>query len=264
MSSQENDGTSRNPCANGCGSLVPAENSNYCNNCFKLLLAEEQAAVTAAETAEAAYSNETNPGENWVRAQMSTITLEQWISMIRRKERARQFEDSPLSFSELLGITRRNDDRGDELDTMESSSTVPPPLTLGSESNECSRSGEVEQARVGLIEEKKFDTYNTPYYEPYTEDVKAEIKKEGSFILDHLKITAIPWDGANGGNEYDRTKTAEIMGKMIRAFNESVIHSHFGSEIMDRLFQRFTEIVAADTKEVEHIGAVFSLIRKSH
>ncbi|KAJ0097222.1 hypothetical protein Patl1_29127 [Pistacia atlantica] len=148
MSSQENDGTSRNPCANGCGSLVPAENSNYCNNCFKLLLAEEQAAVTAAERAEAAYSNETNPGENWVRAQMSTITLEQWISMIRRKERARQFEDSPLSFSELLGITRRNDDRGDELDTMESSSTVPPPLTLGSESNECSRSGEVEQARV--------------------------------------------------------------------------------------------------------------------
>ncbi|KAJ0041281.1 hypothetical protein Pint_28524 [Pistacia integerrima] len=121
-----------------------------------------------------------------------------------------------------------------------------------------------ECCNTGLIEEKKFDTYNTPYYEPYTEDVKAEIKKEGSFILDHLKITAIPWDGANGGNKYDRTKTAEIMGKMIRAFNESVIHSHFGSEIMDRLFQRFTEIVAADTKEVEHIGALFSLIRKSH
>ncbi|XP_031250426.1 salicylate carboxymethyltransferase-like [Pistacia vera] len=30
----------------------------------------------------------------------------------------------------------------------------------------------------GLIEEKKFDTYNMPYYEPYTEDVKAEIRRK--------------------------------------------------------------------------------------
>ncbi|KAJ0041116.1 hypothetical protein Pint_28484 [Pistacia integerrima] len=114
----------------------------------------------------------------------------------------------------------------------------------------------------GLIEEEKLDTYNTPYHEPYTEDIKAEVEREGSFTLDRMEINVAPWDGVNGGNKYERATTAENMAKAIRAVNESMIESHFGPEIMDRLFQRFIEILAADTKEVEHVGVVVSLIRK--
>lgn len=113
----------------------------------------------------------------------------------------------------------------------------------------------------GLVEEEKLDTYNTPYYEPYTEDIKAEIEKEGSFNIDHIATIVIPWDGCNGGMKCDRVTTAKNMGKAIRAVNESMIRSHFGEEILDHLFQTFSEIMAADTKEVEHVSVVVSVIR---
>ncbi|KAF8011426.1 hypothetical protein BT93_J1901 [Corymbia citriodora subsp. variegata] len=115
----------------------------------------------------------------------------------------------------------------------------------------------------GLIEEEKLDSYNTPYYEPYVEDVRAEIEREGSFTLDRLEIIVAPWDGVNGGHKYDRRKTAEMMAKAIRAVNESMIKSHFGSQILDSLFERFIDIMARDTKEVEHPSLVASFIRKS-
>ncbi|KAJ0041287.1 hypothetical protein Pint_28522 [Pistacia integerrima] len=149
---------SSNLCANGCGSFVPDKKLNYCDNCFDVLLAEEQAAITPAKRLEATYSNTTNPGENWVRAELSTITLEEWISMVRRNDRAsrsRKMESLPLSFSELLDIVRRND--LGKFDNMESSSTGSPPLVISSGSDEGSRSEEVngsaelELARVIII-----------------------------------------------------------------------------------------------------------------
>ncbi|KDP23998.1 hypothetical protein JCGZ_25386 [Jatropha curcas] len=115
----------------------------------------------------------------------------------------------------------------------------------------------------GLIEEEKLDTYNTPYYEPYTEDIKAEIEKEGSFALDRLVTLILPWDGCNGGIKCDRAKTAKNMGKAIRAVNESMIRNHFGANIMDILFEKFTEIMATDAKEVEHVSVAVSIIRKA-
>ncbi|KAG8660029.1 hypothetical protein MANES_02G107100v8 [Manihot esculenta] len=115
----------------------------------------------------------------------------------------------------------------------------------------------------GIIEEQKLDTYNTPYYEPYTEDIKAEIEKEGSFALDRLATIVLPWDGCNGGVKCDRATTARNMGNAIRAVNESMIRNHFGDEIMDCLFQSFTEIMATDTREAEHVSLVVSVIRKA-
>ncbi|KAK1586597.1 hypothetical protein Q3G72_004080 [Acer saccharum] len=100
----------------------------------------------------------------------------------------------------------------------------------------------------GLIEEEKLDTYNIPYYEPYIEEIKAEIEKQGSFMLDHLVINSIP--------------TAQMIGNATRADHETTIRSHFGSETVDRLFQRFSEVIAANTKEVELIGFVVSVTRK--
>ncbi|CAL1409136.1 unnamed protein product [Linum trigynum] len=99
-------------------------------------------------------------------------------------------------------------------------------------------------ANRGLIPEGKLDASNTPYYEPFTEDVRAEIEREGSFAVDRLEIIVIPWDGCNGeGTQHDRATTARNMGKAIRAVDEAMIQSHFGggdAEFMDRLFQKFS------------------------
>ncbi|KAK9285042.1 hypothetical protein L1049_024226 [Liquidambar formosana] len=115
----------------------------------------------------------------------------------------------------------------------------------------------------GLVVEEKLDSYNTPYYEPYTEEIRAEIEKEGSFTLDRLVSTAMPWDGVNGGKKCDRVGTAQQMAKAMRAVQESMIQSHFGAEIMDPLFERFVNIMVANTKEVEHVSVVLSMVRKS-
>ncbi|KAA0052951.1 salicylate carboxymethyltransferase-like [Cucumis melo var. makuwa] len=114
----------------------------------------------------------------------------------------------------------------------------------------------------GLIEEEKLDNYNTPYYEPYVEDVKREIEKEGSFKIENLEIIALAWDGVNkDGESYERSRTTQQMAKAIQAVNESMIRTHFGDHIIDPLFKRFTQIMEADTKEVEHVSLVVSLLR---
>lgn len=114
----------------------------------------------------------------------------------------------------------------------------------------------------GLIEEEKLDTYNAPYHEPYVEEIKTEIAKEGSFTLNCLEIIALPWDACNGGMKCDRETTAKNLVRVLRAINESMIQSHFGAGVLDPLFQGLTDIIAADTKEVEHVTAVVYVTRK--
>lgn len=90
-----------------------------------------------------------------------------------------------------------------------------------------------------------------------------EIESEGSFSIEGLEIMVLPWDSASGGQNYDRTTTAEKLAKSIRAVQEPMLASHFGEEIMDLLFKRFTEIIAADTREVEHVAVLVSVTRKT-
>lgn len=112
------------------------------------------------------------------------------------------------------------------------------------------------------MEEEKLDTYNAPYYEPYVEEIKTEIAKEGSFTLNCLEIIALPWDACNGGMKCDRATTAKNLVRILRAINESMVQSHFGAEVLDPLFQSLTDIIAADTKEVEHVTAVVYVTRE--
>ncbi|XP_065856970.1 probable methyltransferase TCM_000168 [Euphorbia lathyris] len=119
-----------------------------------------------------------------------------------------------------------------------------------------------ELVNEGLIEEETLDTYNTPYYEAYIEEVKDEIEKEGSFGIQHLGSRKITWGDINGGINCDRETTTKNIAKSIRAGNESMFLNHFGPHIMDPLFQRFCNIMVDDTKVVDHFTIVVSLIRK--
>lgn len=86
----------------------------------------------------------------------------------------------------------------------------------------------------GLVAEEMLDCYNTPYYEPYTEDILSEIQKEGSFILHRLETIAIPWAGVLEENNYNRLTTAKLIAKTMRAVQESMIQNHFGAKIIER------------------------------
>ncbi|KAL6345363.1 hypothetical protein AAG906_015846 [Vitis piasezkii] len=115
----------------------------------------------------------------------------------------------------------------------------------------------------GLIAEEKLDSYNAPYYQPYTEDLETEIENDGSFSINGLEIMVLPWDSASGGQNYDRPTTAQKIAKSMKAVQEPMLASHFGAEIMDPLFKRLMEIIAADTREVEHVSVLVSMTRKA-
>ncbi|PRQ27081.1 putative jasmonate O-methyltransferase [Rosa chinensis] len=128
----------------------------------------------------------------------------------------------------------------------------------------------------GLVEEEKVDSFNAPYYAPCAEELKSVLQKDESFIMDRLEAFEIDWDGggdvvddqANIVNGFEHDQMVAISGKRvaktIRAVVESMIEAHFGIEIMDDLFQRYTELVTnhLSNRRTKYINLVISLIRR--
>ncbi|EEF52611.1 probable jasmonic acid carboxyl methyltransferase 2 [Ricinus communis] len=118
----------------------------------------------------------------------------------------------------------------------------------------------------GKIKEEKVDSFNAPYYAPCAEEMKLEVQKEGSFIIDRLEAFEIDWDG--GSNDGHVTTAALTRGqrvsKTIRAVVESMLETHFGSHIMDELFKRFGELVDdyLSKNRTKYVNLVISLLRK--
>lgn len=128
--------------------------------------------------------------------------------------------------------------------------------------------------RESLIEEEKVDSFNAPYYAPCAEEIKVEIQKEGSFVIDRLEAFEIDWDGDGDGGAVTDIDTAQgkllnigqSVAKTVRAVVESMLESHFGigQDVMDYLFIRFAEIVGnhLSKSRTKYINLVMSLIKK--
>ncbi|GMN28917.1 hypothetical protein TIFTF001_046279 [Ficus carica] len=124
----------------------------------------------------------------------------------------------------------------------------------------------------GLVEEEKVDSFNAPYYAPCPEELKVEVEKEGSFIVERLEAFQVDWDGGMM-EEYRTCDTLEGLSrargrqvaKTIRAVVESMLESHFGTEIMDDLFQRYQEMVGhyLAKSPTKYINLVISLMKRA-
>ncbi|XP_041018577.1 probable jasmonic acid carboxyl methyltransferase 2 [Juglans microcarpa x Juglans regia] len=119
-------------------------------------------------------------------------------------------------------------------------------------------------AAEGLIPEEKVDIFNTQYYAPCPEEIKLEIKKEGSFVLNRLEVFEIDWDG--GAVEAPNTVSiGRRVAKLVRAVIESTLESQFGSDIMDYLFHRYEKILDNHLSKTrsKYINLVVSVTKKS-
>ncbi|KAL5557999.1 hypothetical protein UlMin_034210 [Ulmus minor] len=124
----------------------------------------------------------------------------------------------------------------------------------------------------GLIEEEKVDSFNAPYYAPCPEEVKLEIEKEGSFILERLEAYEVDWDGEAtdveimGGGTVAKLSRGQKVAKTIRAVVESMLEAHFGKDdvIMDDLFRRYQVLVDdhLSKSETKYINLVISLVKR--
>ncbi|KAF8405265.1 hypothetical protein HHK36_010166 [Tetracentron sinense] len=119
-----------------------------------------------------------------------------------------------------------------------------------------------EMVSQGLIEEEKVDSFNIPQYTPSPMEVMYEIKKEGSFAVDRLEISEVNWSG--GDSTLDNFTSGYSVANCMRAVAESLLVSHFGKAIIDKLFQRYREIIAdrMSKEKTEFINVVVSMTRK--
>ncbi|XP_059310608.1 benzoate carboxyl methyltransferase-like [Lycium ferocissimum] len=94
-------------------------------------------------------------------------------------------------------------------------------------------------------EEAKVDSFNFPTYFPYKEEVVTIIQAEGSFNLEKLEIFEVNWDGtADNDNDCDFSNSHTIITNSVRAFSGPMLANHFGTSILDELFERYEKHVA--------------------
>nr|AMJ39536.1 SABATH methyltransferase 12 [Bixa orellana] len=90
----------------------------------------------------------------------------------------------------------------------------------------------MSMAKEGLVREELVDTFNLPIYIPSSKEMTKVAEENGCFRIEKMQLT----------NHSPRVET-RIDGKAysmhIRAGMEGIFSKHFGSEIIDELFDRF-------------------------
>lgn len=90
----------------------------------------------------------------------------------------------------------------------------------------------------GIIEEEKIDSFNIPFYATSPREVKFEVEKEGSFIIDLLEVSEINCNACYDGF-IDDSEAFDNLAKCIRSVTEPMLVRHFGESIMDEVFERY-------------------------
>ncbi|KAJ6670057.1 S-ADENOSYL-L-METHIONINE:CARBOXYL METHYLTRANSFERASE FAMILY PROTEIN [Salix viminalis] len=94
---------------------------------------------------------------------------------------------------------------------------------------------------MGLIEESKLDSFNLPIYVALAEEVKDVIRAERSFTITRLESFHVSWDSCIDDRcSMDKYTKGKYAAKQVRAITEAILARHFGDEIVDVMFQRFS------------------------
>ncbi|KAG2319179.1 hypothetical protein Bca4012_054567 [Brassica carinata] len=112
----------------------------------------------------------------------------------------------------------------------------------------------------GEIEEEKLDSFELHFYAPSAAEIEGEVNKEGSFELEKLEMMEVDKEW---GNE-DGISYGKAVAKTIRAVQESMLASHFGEEVLDKMFDTYGRLVDEELakEDIKHITFVVVLRRK--
>ncbi|OVA04862.1 SAM dependent carboxyl methyltransferase [Macleaya cordata] len=86
----------------------------------------------------------------------------------------------------------------------------------------------MDMAKMGIIDEAKVDEFNSPMYFMSPQEVEALVERNRCFSIERVEVMRHP--------DCD----AQLLSNTIRAVMEPGIRKHFGSEIIDELFDRYT------------------------
>ncbi|KAK1422145.1 hypothetical protein QVD17_25060 [Tagetes erecta] len=118
----------------------------------------------------------------------------------------------------------------------------------------------------GLIDEEKLDSFNIPQYTPSHNEINNEVKKDGSFIVDHLEVSEVKWDACTGYNHNLSEKDTQgyNMGKCMRAVAEPLVLNHFGESVVEEVFTRYTNVIKnrMSIEDTKLVNVTVSMTRK--
>lgn len=106
----------------------------------------------------------------------------------------------------------------------------------------------------GIVSHEKIDSFNLPIYSQSPEEVKRIIHKNGCFEI--LKL-----------EEQPRQIRSLVTPEECRAGFESIIRKHFGDQIIEQLFERYSKKIAgrppfsADDRTIAH--GLFLLLKRN-
>ncbi|PKI46645.1 hypothetical protein CRG98_032987 [Punica granatum] len=116
----------------------------------------------------------------------------------------------------------------------------------------------------GLVEEKKLDTLNVPYYTASLEEVQQIVKQEGSFTVEHIETLVLDIGGPLSGEE-DPWISGMKHAKNVRSFTGSIIQHHLGEEVMDKLYsEKLAYLIGEDLSKQPIKGINLILILRRH
>ncbi|XP_038724298.1 loganic acid O-methyltransferase-like [Tripterygium wilfordii] len=116
-------------------------------------------------------------------------------------------------------------------------------------------------ANMGLVSEAKVDSFNLPLYHTSPQELKGLIEKNGDFSIERMENIC-----------RSRTQVdASFIKSMIlhlRAAWEGMIREHFGNDIVDELFDRFTKkainsSIFSESEKYESLSELFVLLKRN-
>ncbi|MQM06049.1 hypothetical protein Taro_038865 [Colocasia esculenta] len=123
----------------------------------------------------------------------------------------------------------------------------------------------------GYIMEEKVDTFNLPYYQPCLMEVEGVIRRDGSFSMKCLETLKVVWDAPQEHDdnikhsESTPSDTARSHTNTMRAVLEPMLESHFGGDIIEDLFLRYSRALEEYYSSVEEDTApilIISLVKE--
>ncbi|PON58746.1 SAM dependent carboxyl methyltransferase [Parasponia andersonii] len=95
----------------------------------------------------------------------------------------------------------------------------------------------LDVTKMGLVSEEKVDTFNLPLYFPSSSEVKAIIGRNEQFSIESM-------EKLDNVEKHVLLPNLQTRILFLRAALEGLLQKHFGNEIMDELFNRFSNEVA--------------------
>ncbi|KAM3741318.1 hypothetical protein ACB098_08G167400 [Castanea mollissima] len=117
----------------------------------------------------------------------------------------------------------------------------------------------MDMAKVGLVNEAKVDTFNLPLYYPTPKELKALVERSEYFSFERMAIL-------KNQKKHVTLQSPSMRALFFRALFEGLLVKQFGNEIIDELFDRYTEKVARSSfflnPEIDKTIELFVLLKR--